>query len=377
MNKGAIDRGLFVLTQYKTYEECEKKGDNYNVEQICLPPENSDPTIKDDSSAYFRRKNANYNLLDETGVIKKGSKIKHGDVLVGKILVKSTKNGEDSYIDVSRVAQSDEEGIVDKVYSMTIPKGHKLVKIVVRNVKTPIVGDKLAARSAQKGTIGMIYRQEDMPFTSSGIVPDLVINPLAIPSRMTINQIIECALGKTCALEGGYGDATPFTEGGKDIVERLCNRLKKLGYESHGWETLYSGITGEQIESQIFIGPTSYQRLKHMVSNKIHARSTGRVTTLSRQPCEGRSRDGGLRFGEMERDCIIALGCTSFLTERLMKVSDPYATLVCESCGFLSNSQKECQMCKSDTIKNCVMPYITKLLIHELNSVGLKLTLKI
>lgn len=315
INQSSIERGLFNLTSYHSIDCIEKKRDTYSYEEICLPPQNSDPCIKEGDSKYFRRKtNVNYSLLDENGIIKPREKfvdgkwvgaatvVKKGDVIVGKIIVTGSKSSEENKIDASVVIQPGEEGTIDRVHVMTTPNGYKLVKIVIRVTRKPVLGDKLASRTGQKGTIGMVYRQEDMPFTSQGITPDIIINPLAIPSRMTINQLIECALGKECCISGNYGDATPFAStsinAADKLVEKMSEKIQDYGFQSQGWETMYNGMTGEMIESRIFIGPTYYQRLKHMVDDKMHARANGHVTMLTRQATEGRSRDGGLRFGK-------------------------------------------------------------------------------
>ena len=226
-----------------------------------------------------RKKNANYSLLNENGIINtriNGSSVyvDKGDVIVGKILTKSSKSGEEELFDCSYVIKAGEEGYIDRVIETITPNGYKMIKVTIRNQKIPEVGDKVASRSAQKGTIGAIYHQEDMPFTQDGITPDIIINPMCIPSRMTISQLLETVLGKSCAIEGTFGDSTPFTESSTDIAEKLCDRLQKNGYERHGWESLYSGFTGEPIQAKVFIGPTYYQRLKHLVKDKIHCLDT-------------------------------------------------------------------------------------------------------
>jgi DNA-directed RNA polymerase beta subunit len=200
-----------------------------------------------------------------------------------------------------------------------------------------------------------------------------------IPSRMTINQLIECALGKECTMTGDYADATPFTENSLNIadkiVERANNSIEKYGFQSQGWETMYNGMTGEMMEAKIFIGPTYYQRLKHMVDDKMHARAKGNVTMLTRQAAEGRSRDGGLRFGEMERDAIISHGASRFLKERLFDVSDAFQMSVCSKCGIPTKSTTECQSCKGSDVKSCNIAYASKLLTQELTAMGLKLSI--
>jgi DNA-directed RNA polymerase II subunit RPB2 len=310
MNLSAIQRGLFCLTSYHSIDCCEKKRDAYSFEEICLPPKN---TGKEGEIGHFKRKNANYSLLDEHGVVRPRERfedgrwvgtattVKKGDVIIGKVVSTTNKAGEETKVDASVVIQPGEEGVIDRVFTLTTPNGYKLVKIVIRVTREPTLGDKLASRAAQKGTVGMIYRQEDMPFTCSGICPDIIINPCCIPSRMTINQLIECALGKECTFTGEYGDATPFTSTSVNAADKLVSRIEKTmgeyGFQAQGWERMYNGMTGDMIESRIFIGPTYYQRLKHMVDDKMHARAQGHVTMLTRQPLEGRSRDGGLRFG--------------------------------------------------------------------------------
>jgi DNA-directed RNA polymerase II subunit RPB2 len=382
LNKSSVDRGLFTVTSYHTLVETEKKGGMYVFENICVPPENSvGKNIEDDG--YFKRKYDNYSLLNEHGIIREKIPVKKGDVIVGKIITKSSKNGVDVKKDCSVTIKQGEEGIIDRVYMSTTPSGYKMVKIVIRRQRIPEIGDKFASRAAQKGTVGAIYNQEDMPFNSEGISPDIIINPHCIPSRMTINQLMECVLGKACVLNGTYGDATPFTSSSTDnITEKICDQLAKagmktgIGYNRYGWEYLQNGFTGEMIRAKIFMGPTYYQRLKHMVSDKIHARANGHVTTLTRQPLEGRSRDGGLRFGEMERDAMIAHGSSRFLKERLFDCSDPYQITVCDQCGMITTTPTDCSVCEKDKVTLCNIPYAAKLLFQELMSMGIKIMIK-
>ena len=377
LNGGAVKRGLFSATTYRTYTEEEKK-QGYNHENISLPPLNK------------RMGDANYGLLDENGIVikrhpvwidKKGKKhgggsvyVQKGDVIIGKVSVQSSKNCSEEIIDCSLVIKKGEEGYIDRIFTSITPNGYKQVKIVIRRIRIPEVGDKFASRAAQKGIVGMVYDQVDMPFTDDGITPDIIINPHCIPSRMTINQLLECVLGKSCAIEGTYGDSTPFSEfsiGGENkntnIAEQLCDRLGLNGYERTGKELMYNGMTGEPM-GMFFIGPVYYQRLKHLVSDKIHARSTGPVTTLARQPLEGRSRDGGLRFGEMERDCMIGHGTSKFLQERLFEQSDKYSVSICSKCRNFSTSRTECKSCETDQIDRVHLPYVSKLLLQELNA---------
>ena len=213
-----------------------------------------------------------------------------------------------------------------------------------------------------------------MPFTQDGIVPDIIVNPHAIPSRMTIGQLIECIMGKSCSMLGLEGDSTPFTDlDPKDVSDILST----CGFEPYGNEVMYNGITGEQLKANIFIGPTYYQRLKHMVKDKYHSRSTGPVVLLTRQPAEGRTRDGGLRFGEMERDCIISHGAASFLKERLLDVSDNYKVHVCNNCYMIGSVNPEKNIYKCDHCPNTTefselrIPFAAKLLIQELISMSI------
>jgi DNA-directed RNA polymerase II subunit RPB2 len=277
--------------------------------------------------------------------------------------------------DDSTAMRSNESGIVDTVMLTTNKDGYAFSKTRVRNLRIPQVGDKFASRHGQKGTIGMTYRQEDMPFTCEGISPDIIVNPHAIPSRMTVGHLIECLMGKVSCLLGAEGDATPFME--NVTVDSISQRLHLLKYQKHGNECLYSGHTGRPFDSLIFIGPTFYQRLKHLVDDKIHARARGPVTMITRQPMEGRAREGGLRMGEMERDCLISHGAANFLRDRLYSNSDPYRVHVCDECGMIAiaNLRKQtfrCSYCDNKTrFSQIHIPYAGKLLFQELMSMAI------
>lgn len=234
------------------------------------------------------------------------SRVPLQDIIIGKTAPIPTDSEElgqrlktHTKRDVSTPLKSTENGIVDQVLLTTNSDGLKFVKIRVRSTRIPEIGDKFASRHGQKGTIGITYRHEDMPFSAEGVTPDIIINPHAIPSRMTIGHLVECLLSKVSTITGNEGDATPFSE---VTVEAISDLLKKYGYHSRGLEVMYNGHTGRKLQAQVYLGPTYYQRLKHMVGDKIHARARGPVQILTRQPVEGRSRDGGLRFGEMERE---------------------------------------------------------------------------
>ena len=294
MSKSAIDRGLFRSFAYKMIVVEEKKKSTLMMEKIELVPSSC------------QNKSFDYSKLDSNGVIKVGSYVGVGDVVVSKLQKLTDKSNNDNWHDNSIIIKSGEEGFVDKVYSMTNVEGYKIIKIKIRNYKIPEIGDKVASRCAQKGTISVVLNHEDMPFTESGIVPDLIINPLCIPSRMTINQLIESFGNKVATHDFHSRYCTSFSKHSQDIIPSLQEQMISAGFNPYGNETMYNGMTGKQFHCQIFIGPTYYSRLKHLVSNKIHARNHGNIQALTRQPLEGRSRDGGLRFGEMERDTLAA-----------------------------------------------------------------------
>eukprot|EP01095_Lingulamoeba_sp_RSL-Kostka_P010576 TRINITY_DN3844_c1_g1_i1.p1 TRINITY_DN3844_c1_g1~~TRINITY_DN3844_c1_g1_i1.p1 ORF type:complete len:1167 (-),score=408.30 TRINITY_DN3844_c1_g1_i1:82-3582(-) len=366
MNQSAIDRGLFRSVFYRTYRDSEAKQNNDSDEAFEKP----DKTI----TTHMRL--ANYEKLEDDGFIAPGTKVVGNDIIIGKTsaLVQKESNDEISgpYVrkDESTPLRASESGVIDKVMVTTNSDHGNFIKVRVRSVRVPHIGDKFSSRHGQKGTIGMTYKQEDMPFNIQGISPDLIINPHAIPSRMTIGQLVECLQGKVAALQGKEAFATPFDT--NIDVKTISIALHNQGYQRYGNEVLYNGHTGRLMESQLFIGPTYYQRLKHMVDDKIHSRARGPLQILTRQPVEGRSRDGGLRFGEMERDCIIAHGCANFLKERLYNQSDAYRVHVCDICGLicvsdLKNKQFHCTACNNSTdISQILIPYAAKLLFQEL-----------
>ena len=368
MNYSAIQRGLFHITSYRTHVESEIKNGS-STQQFCIPDQE------------YQKQNYNYGYLDENGIVKKrllnkNIFVKEGDVIIGKITVKKNKDVVTEIEDTSLTIKKGEEGFIDNIFISKDNTGNKIVKIKIRKIKIPEVGDKFASRAAQKGICGMVYTQEDMPFTQDGITPDIIINPHCIPSRMTINQLMETVLGKYSSLSGTFGDATPFSENNENIAEKICKKLFGQNFCPNGNEVLYNGMSGEPM-GQYFIGPVYYQRLKHIVSDKIHARATGPITTLTRQPLEGRSREGGLRFGEMERDCMISHGTSAFLKERLFYQSDPFTVSICRKCNNFSNTKTECKSCEVDDIVETNIPYTSKLLLQELNAMGIKTKIEV
>jgi len=363
-NKASIDRGLFSSTYYRTYKTEEKKHQlSGEEERFCRP----------DKEKLMLPKPCNYSKLSEAGTVPIDTYVDDNDIIIGKVV--PVVDNTFKYKDSSVTMKKNEKGFIDANYMDTNSDGYKICKTRIRNYRFPNIGDKFSSRHGQKGTVGMIYQAEDMPFTSDGITPDIIINPHAIPSRMTIAQLIECILGKVCCETGNIGNGTAFDN---VSISNIRDMLESAGHEKNGNEILYNGFTGEQIKTDIFIGPTYYQRLKHMSGDKIHARaSCGPIVTMTRQPAEGRSSQGGLRFGEMERDCMIAHGAAFFLKERLMDVSDKYHIYVCKSCNLpvvanpCSNTF-ECKKCDNySNFTRVNIPYACKLLFQELSSMSI------
>ena len=368
INKGSIDRGLFQATIYHTEKDEDKQKINGDEEIRCKP----DPTKTKGM------KFANYNKVNNRGVIPENTLVENRDVIIAKITpIKENRNDHTKlikYEDQSRIHRTDEETYIDKNYIDRNGDGYNFAKVRLRTVRKPVIGDKFSSRSGQKGTIGNIIPEEDMPFTASGIRPDIILNPHAIPSRMTIAHLKETLMTKVLVQLGLFGDGTSF---GELDVKTVCDELIKLGYEGHGNELLHNGLTGEQHECSIFMGPIFYQRLKHMVNDKQHSRSIGPMVNLTRQPAEGRSRDGGLRFGEMERDAMISHGASRFTRGRMYDASDKYHVYSCNKCGMIATYNDEmhihiCRTCENRVDFSYVeIPYACKLLFQELMTMNI------
>lgn len=359
VNKAAIDRGLLRCFSYRTIIIEEKKKSTICTERIEKTP------------IEFRNKCFNYSKVDENGIIKVGSIVGCGDVVVCKLQKVNNKESI-SWRDSSVIIKPGEEGVVDRVFLSSNVEGYKIIKVKIRVEKVPEIGDKVASRNAQKGTISIVLDEHDMPFTEKeGIVPDLILNPLCIPSRMTINQLIETYLSrKSIDNFKKYYSTIFFKENQNVIVEELQNDKSDFGNEY-----MINGMTGEKLKSKIFFGPCYYHRLKHLVSNKIHSRNSGNIQMMTRQPLEGRSRDGGLRVGEMERDAIIAHGTSRLLRERLFEVSDYFEIQICNQCGNLPHKPSFCNFCKKKNIVKIPLPYACKLLFQQLMALGIKITI--
>ena len=367
VNKSSIDRGLGRVVMFKTYETEERVYPGGQKDKIEIPT----------AEVAGYRGEESYKFLGDDGIIYPESEVHGRDVLVGKtspprFLEEISVFGpiEEKKRESSLALKANEHGKVDSVLITEGSSGNRLIKVRIRSVKVPEIGDKIASRHGQKGVIGLLVPHEDMPFTKAGIVPDIIVNPHAIPSRMTAGHLIETIGAKASCMDGTLMDGTAFTGNREEEYREL---LKKHGFDEAGEEILYDGITGRQLKAKIFVGVVYYQRLHHLVSNKMHMRSRGPVQLLTHQPTEGRAREGGLRFGEMERDCLIGYGASMVIKERLLEESDKTNQFVCAECGAVAThdyaSNKDiCAVCGSENVHSVEMSYAFKLLLDEIRS---------
>jgi DNA-directed RNA polymerase subunit B len=370
-NKGAVQRGLGNSSFFRIYKAECKQYLGGSKDRLTIPEAGIRGYHGADS----------YRQLESDGLIANEAEVKGGDILIGKT---SPPRFMEEYRglevrgpqlrDTSVGVRPNEVGVVDSVFITKDIEGSQLVKVKVRSNRIPELGDKFVSRHGQKGVIGMLVPQEDMPFSTTGVIPDIIMNPHAYPSRMTVGQFIEAIGGKAAAIRGEIVDGTPFAN---EEPKTLQQHLIDFGLQPGGREILYDGQSGKMFDTEIFVGVAFYQKLHHMVVDKIHARARGQVQMLTRQPTEGRARGGGLRFGEMERDCLVGHGAAMLLKDRLLEESDAYTIYVCERCGrqgYYDIRQRKytCPTCetKSD-IEPVTVSYAFKLLLQEMQSLGL------
>lgn len=373
-NKASVERGFGRSVFFRSYSTEEKKYWDIEKDEIKIP----------DKSVNGYRTEEAYANLDKDGIINREISVESGDVLVGKVSplrffgpVESFMSETENRRETSEIIRHGEEGIIDNVFLTETSAGNRLVKINVRSDRTPELGDKFASRHGQKGVVSIIVPEQDMPFTSTGIIPDIIINPHAIPSRMTIGQLLEVLASKVSALSGMPEDGSVFSSVTEDALRESLN---KYGFRDDGKEAMYDGITGKKYEALIMIGNCYYQKLHHMVANKIQSRARGPVTLLTKQPTAGRAKQGGLRLGEMEKDCLIAHGAALLLKERFS--SDKYSIPVCDECGLVAiedrvKGKKYCPICKKSKIIDVDISYAFKLMLDELKCLGIYPKIKV
>ena len=372
INRASLDRGLFRSIFFRTYKDEERKNQSSGEEERFSNP---------DTTTTRQMKNANYDKLDETGFAPENQFVNSDDILIGKVVPLRIPTGmvipagAKKYRDVSKTMRNNESGWVDRIFRNRNGEGYSFAKVRVRQDRIPEIGDKFSSRHGQKGTLGMILNPEDMPQTADGMIPDMIINPHCIPSRMTIAHLLETLLGKMACRLGCLGDGSPFNGVTLDGLQKILRDDLKM--EPSGNEILYNGYTGRMMETSIFTGPVYYQRLRHCSADKLHSRSSGPLVMLTRQPAEGRAREGGLRFGEMERDCVAAHGVSEFTKERLMECSDLFRCWSCQDCGLIAIvNPKEgiwaCKGCGNTTNFSAIeIPYAYKLLLQELETMSI------
>ena len=386
INKAALDRGFGRCMVLKKFTQTFKKFPNGSCE-VARPPPNPSPAAAREGQRDRSSQPNKFRLIDDDGLCMVGERIHQLDLLVNKHTPVNTRDDlpyseherlPDSALRPSPLTYKGPAGHMDTYVDRVMVSGNKndrhLVKIRVRSTRRPELGDKFSSRHGQKGVIGRIVPQEDLPFTDMGVCPDIIMNPHGFPSRMTVGKMIELMAGKAGVLEGHMGDGTAFKG---DSVAECSAALVRHGFNYLGKDIMFSGLTGEPLKSYVFVGPIYYQKLKHMVIDKMHARARGPRQVLTRQPTEGRSREGGLRLGEMERDCLIGYGASMLLNERLMTSSDCFQVHVCETCGLLGRPAW-CRNCNNgEKLRQIEIPYACKLLFQELQSMNIVARLRL
>ena len=370
LNRAAIDRGLGRSVFYRSYSDEERRYPGGQQDHFKIPPPTADG---------YKGEHA-YAKLSDDGLIEPETDIEEGNVLIGKVspprfLEEQTSFGisEEKTRDNSVMLRSGEEGVVDSVVISETTGATKIVKVRVRGIKVPENGDKFTSRQAQKGVVGLILNQEDMPFTGSGIIPDLLLNPHSLPGRMTIGHMIEMFVGKASSLQGGTADGTAFSTNGTELMDEYGKVLEDNGFDKFGDEWLYDGRTGKRFAAKVFTGVIYYNKLVQMVSLKLQVRGRGPMQILTHQPTEGKPRKGGLRFGEMERDALVGHGASLLLKERMLDQSDKTTIWVCSECGDLGyhDNMKNvpvCLTCGSTALKEVEISYGFKVLFDEIKS---------
>ena len=375
INKASIERGLARSTYFRPVISEELRYSGGLIDEISVP----------DKDVKGFKTEKDYRLLEQDGIIHPEAVVAEGDVVIGKTSPPRFLSSLDEYNlttssrrESSNTLKHGEKGVVDFILLTENVEGNKLVQVRIRDQRIPEIGDKFTSRHGQKGVIGLIVDTPDMPYSASGITPDILFNPHGIPSRMTMSHLIELIGGKTGALAGRYIDGTPF--GSEDHVD-LRKELATLGFREEGTETFYNGRSGVMFKAQIYVGNMYYLKLKHMVANKVHARARGPIQLLTRQPTEGRAKEGGLRLGEMEKDTFVSHGTSLLLKERFD--SDRTIVPFCEQCGLIAiydeyKKKSYCPICGDNiSVSNVELSYAFKLMLDELKSLGIYPKLKL
>ena len=373
LSKSSVDRGLGRTFFYRIYESESKQypggmRDNFEI-----------PNADDNLRGYKGEKS--YRLLEDDGIVATESRVSGGDILIGKTspprFMEEYRDQESRgpyRRDTSIGVRPSESGVVDTTVLTQSTEGGKMFKVRIRDMRQPEIGDKFASRHGQKGVVGLLAKAEDLPYTADGISPDVLINPHAFPSRMTVGMMMESITGKAAAIRGKKVDASAFVG---EKMEDVKDVMEDAGFKYSGKEIMYDGRTGKQFPVEVFLGVVYYQKLHHMVADKIHARARGQVQMLTKQPTEGRARGGGLRFGEMERDCLIAYGASMILKDRLLDESDKSDIFVCERCGVVAYHDVKqrrywCRICgDKGKVSSVSVAYAFKLLLQEMSSLNI------